>query len=276
MWNLPRHSRCGKSALAATLLAGSVKLDDLVLDGDVPAGRIGRRCVGTAGQRTRPRAKTAAGVAGVDASLIFDAVSASTSAEQRSSRVLADWLEPPARATAELFRAASPAVGTELATIGARVGTATLLADAVGDLDRDRERGRPNPILAGACSKDEAIDRVDQDARLVARRVRELTGEGLAAALWGPAWMAGLHRSAGRSMTCKASASYTPEWGPEPRHDVGAGHSRPTSGGLWDRTKRRVGNLCDRFHCCECCDCCDCCCDCCCTCDSCECCGCDC
>lgn len=259
---LAPHTHAVRAGVAATLLSASIKMADYVRDGDAPGGRAGGVLAAAAHRRTLPRAERAAARAGVDAALVHAAVAASSATERRASAVLCDWTEPAAVATAELFRAAAPGFATDMVAIGREVGAATLLADAAGDLDDDRERGRPNPILAGACSRDDAVTAMNASAGLVARRVRALTGDGLATALWGPAWTTGLRRSAGLAPRCRTTLSYTPEWGPGPEppasgragdaHDAGA-----PADDLGERARRRLAWCNDTCLCCDCpCDCC--------------------
>lgn len=270
-----------KVAVAATLLAGTAKLADVAVDRDAPGGRLTSAVAGRWSKRLGPVAAAAAATANVDHAVVRTALVAAADAERRSSPVLDDWTEPTATATGALFRAAAVGREDELAAIGAEVGRATLLADAVGDVDRDRRAGIPNPILAGACTADEAVDRVAAAADTVALRVHHLTGDGLAAALWGPAWRTGLRRATGRRRlgACGCRAQHDPA-SPAPEAPPGGSTWDPVDGGSKKSRRRKRGgsptgaadstwctacDCCGDVACCcacdslcDCCDCCDC------------------
>ncbi len=180
---------------AVSLLAAGIALDDKVADGDLPGGRLLRRPAGRWAARIVGDGVALAEPAGIDAAAVVAAQARSRAVEAARPADLATWCAP----VEDAFAAAFAPIGLD--GVGAAVGRVTLLADAVADRSDDERRGAANPIVAGACTVDEAVAAVDRDLRFVASTVAAARPGSLSAALWGPAWRSGVERSMG-THTC--------------------------------------------------------------------------
>lgn len=223
---------------AVSLLAAGIALGDHVADADSHAVRVARRPLDRAATRLLADGRALADDAGLDADAIVGAVARSRAAEQSRATDLDAWCGPVEDAYAAAFARSG------LDGVGAAVGRATLLADAVSDLDDDARTGAANPILAGACTADEAVALVERDLAHVAGAVAEARPGSLAAALWGPAWRNGLSKAVGRPLAAPVA--------------VGAvGLAMAPMADWGGRGKRRRGS----DDACDCCCCACCCCD---------------
>jgi hypothetical protein len=192
---LAPDDRATRVGVAAALLSAWVRLEDAVRDGDAPAGRAGRTAARAAARRLRPRALAAAAAADVDLPALHDALRRSAEVETGRPSSLDAWCAPAEDATAAVVAGLRSDVLTDVAR---GIGRATLLADAVGDVEADRRAGRPNPLLAGAADRASAIAEIRRTAHRVAADVAAACGAGsLSAVLWGPCWSAGLRRAQG-------------------------------------------------------------------------------
>lgn len=265
---------------AVSLLAAGIALDDKVADGDLPGGRLLRRPAGRWAARIVGDGVALAGPAGLDPAPIVAALDRSRAVERTRPVDLAAWCAP----VEDAYAAAFAPVGME--GVGAAVGRVTLLADAVADRTADARRGAPNPILAGACTTGAAVARVDADLRFVAEAVAAARPGSLSAALWGPAWRAGVERSMGVAPACTIHPEHrsggvlagaaalgvvglamapASQFGPGASPPPGWGAGQPPPG--WPggpvpppgQGRRRKRDWCDDG--CECCCCACCCCD---------------
>lgn len=225
---------------AVSLLAAGIALGDHVADAGSRPVRIARRPLGRAAERLLADGTALATDAGLDPDAIVGAVARSRAAEQAGATDLAAWCGPVEDAYAAAFARSG------LDGVGAAVGRATLLADAVADLDDDARTGAANPILAGACTRDEAVALVEHDLVLVSSTVAEARPGSLSAALWGPAWRNGLSKAVGRSLAAPVAVGA-----------VGLAMT-PMAGGGRRRNRDRAEDACDCCCCaCCCCDLCD-------------------
>lgn len=269
-----------------SLLTAAIRLRDDAEDGDLPLSRATSRPARAWADRLERAATPTLRDAGIDVARVRAAAAASRRVEQRRSVALADWVSPVASSYAAVF----DVVG--VGDLGACIGRATLLADAVGDLHDDRLTGRPNPVLSGACTVAEAAAVVDEDVSRVGREVRQLLPGSLAALLWGTAWRRGIDTLVGRVVTrprhghvcATADPDPEPTWPsatPSTDELTDGPLSQPatTPIGPADGAPRRDGwcrRCVDRCDVCSSCgDCCSCCGDCCsgdcCSCDCCDC-----
>ena len=237
---------------AVSLLAAETALADDLDDGDVPGGRPGRAVARRMVTRLSTDATRLAAGAGIDVDAFRRATARAREAEVDRSSDLTAWTEPVEDAYRIVF------APTGLPETGARIGRATLLADAVADLGDDERDGRANPILTGAVTLDDAADDVRRTAASVAADVEGVAPGSLAAALWGPCWTEGLDRSMAptlghtrcRSCAAPVAIGMLLAFGRRSSRDRERRHRQQHSESCW--------------CCCDCCDCCFClsCCDC--------------
>lgn len=247
---------------AVSLLAAGIALDDKVADDDLPGGRLLRHPARRWAARIVGDGVALADPAGLDPRPILAARDRSRAVERARPSDLAAWCAP----VEDAFAAAFAPVGLD--GVGAAVGRVTLLADAVADRDDDARTGAANPIVAGACTRAEAIARVDADLATVAATVAAAAGPGsLSAALWGPAWRSGVESAMGvhrHRATCAHAAAEPAERRSGVRALAGAvalgvGVAPAMAGPGPDGRRRRKRDWCDEG--CDCCCCTICCCD---------------
>lgn len=174
---------------AVSLLAAGVALDDKAADGDLPLGRALRRPARRVAVRLAGQGRRLGEDVGIDVDAVTDALAASREVERQRPGSLDAWCAP----VEDAYRAVFAACG--LGPVGAAVGRVTLLADAVADRDDDAAVDAPNPILAGACTLDEAVAVVRADVEAVGAEVAAVAPGTLAAALWGRGWRTGVERA---------------------------------------------------------------------------------
>ncbi|GGK52893.1 DUF5685 family protein [Nocardia camponoti] len=280
-------------AATASLLLGAAKIRDHVVDGD--AGRVSRVPMRrVAGGWAASAHASAAGI-GLDLAPLVAAIDGQQELEA-SSRDL-DALTGPSQVCASAFfghsakLAGRPENVAGLEEIGREVGRIAHVVDAIEDLERDKERGRFNPLVASGTSADEARKLVRDSGSRVGMTARELGLAETPAVRWAlldP--LAGLVRRIGHAggKACRAtrheataqSAPYQSPPGqrpnrPGPLHASGlilgvyctglaccVDHTSPCSGERKDAWGKNCDTCCDGCDCCSNCgDCCDC--DCC-------------
>ncbi|MFC9996463.1 DUF5685 family protein [Nocardia sp. NPDC127526] len=146
-------------AATASLLLGAAKIRDHVDDGDT--GRLSAGPLTRVSDRWRARAQAAAAPIDLDIEPLIAAIESQARLENSADSRLDDLTAPTQLCAAELFAhtailAGKPENADALREAGWHFGRIAHLADAIEDLDEDRERGRFNPLAATGTSAEQA------------------------------------------------------------------------------------------------------------------------
>lgn len=285
-------------AATASLLLGAAKIRDHVDDGDTPG--LARRPLRRFSDTWAARARRQGAEIGLDVEPLLAAIATQSSLEARDRSVMGtvDELTGPTQlCAAALFGHSARLAGrpenvAALREIGRGVGRIAHLSDAIADLERDRARGRFNPLDATGTDLPRAYDLVRESESRVRRAAAEADLDQLPTVRWAlldP--LSSLLRSLGRGLglatghVCRtpvAAQRNSPYEFPAPldkRRDRpgpfrSAGlvlgvyctglaccvdHTRPCSGKQKDAWAKRCGNCCECGDSCSSCgDCCSC------------------
>ncbi len=322
-------------AATASLLLGAAKIRDHVDDGDAAA--VARRPMRRVSNTWAARARQQAAQIGLDVAPLLAAIAtqgglearalatsrqqtgfdvapmltdapqmramASSSAERRTEITLDDLTGPTQLCAATLFGHTATLAGrpenvAALREIGRHVGRIAHLADAIEDLERDRARGRFNPLEATGTGMPRAYDLLRESES----RIRQVAAEAELDQLPTVRWalldpLASLLRRLGEglgfavghvcrtSVTAQQHSPYEfPSTDKDPRRPSAFGavgqflgvyctgiaccvdHNSPCDGRRKKAWRKKCGDCCDCADCCsncgECCKCDGCCCDC--------------
>lgn len=146
-------------AATASLLLGAAKIRDHIDDGD--SGRVARQPLARVSSRWDARARAAADDIGLDVEPLIAAIESQAwieraiaeSARADDRDLLAELTAPTQLCAADLFAhtavlAGRPENVDALREVGWHFGRIAHLADAIEDLESDRERGKFNPLTA--------------------------------------------------------------------------------------------------------------------------------
>lgn len=289
-------------AATASLLLGAAKIRDHVDDGD--AGAFARRPMRKISDSWATRAQRQADAIGLDVAPLLTAIAAQPGLEARAAEgCLEDLTGPTQLCAATLFGHTATLAGrpenvAALQEIGRHVGRIAHLADAIEDLERDRARGRFNPLDATGTDMPRAYELVRESEASIRRAAVEAELDQVPTVRWAlldP--LAALLRNLGRGLglitghTCRASANHEPyrfpsaperkSSGPGPLKAIGqicgvyctgaaccVDHNSPCDGRRKKAWRKKCKDCCDACECCgncgECGKCCGdgCCCDC--------------
>lgn len=298
-------------AATASLLLGAAKIRDHVDDGD--AGALARGPMRKVSHSWAARAQRQADNIGLDVAPLLAAIATQSSIEKRAASghlvsnaapATLDALTGPTQlCAATLFGHTATLAGrpenvAALEEIGRHVGRIAHLADAIEDLERDRARGRFNPLDATGTDMPRAYELVRESEASIRRAAAETELDQVPTVRWAlldP--LAALLRNLGRGLglvtghTCRASANHQPyqfpsapeqkSSGPGPLKAIGqicgvyctgaaccVDHNSPCDGRRKKAWRKKCKDCCDACECCgncgECGKCCGdgCCCDC--------------
>ncbi|MEU4648190.1 DUF5685 family protein [Nocardia fluminea] len=177
-------------AATASLLLGAAKIGDHVDDGD--AGVLARRPMRRVSNAWAERAQRQADLIGLDVRPMLNAIAGQSALESRAMAagtpggairrmevITLDELTGPTQlCAATLFGHTATLAGrpenvAALQEIGRHVGRIAHLADAIEDLERDRARGRFNPLAATGTDMPRAYDLLRESES----RIREAASE---------------------------------------------------------------------------------------------------
>ncbi|WP_067720770.1 DUF5685 family protein [Nocardia yamanashiensis] len=148
-------------AATASLLLGAAKIRDHIDDGDT--GKMAGLPLARVSNRWHSRARAAAGEIGLDVEPLIAAIESQASLENTPGTTLDALTAPTQLCAAELFGhtailADRPENADALREVGWHFGRIAHLADAIEDLEADREHGRFNPLTATGTSTAEAYE----------------------------------------------------------------------------------------------------------------------
>ncbi|MFF2553812.1 DUF5685 family protein [Nocardia sp. NPDC058058] len=154
----PADSPGVQLAATASLLLGAAKIRDHIDDGDTR--RLSKRPMAHVANRWHTRARAAAAPIGLDIDPLITAIESQVALEE-SGATLAELTAPTQLCAAELFAhtailAGRPENADALREAGWHFGRIAHLADAIEDIDEDREAGRFNPLTATGTSTTDA------------------------------------------------------------------------------------------------------------------------
>ncbi|MEV0771685.1 DUF5685 family protein [Nocardia salmonicida] len=204
-------------AATASLLLGAAKIRDHVDDGDASA--VARGPMRRVSNTWAVRAEQQADLIGLDVRPMLNAIATQSSLESRAaafsaqgraghpdSTSLDELTGPTQLCAATLFGYTATLAGrpenvAALQEIGRHVGRIAHLADAIEDLERDRARGRFNPLEATGTDMPRAYDLLRESESRIRRAAAEAELDQLPTVRWAlldP--LASLLRSLGRGL----------------------------------------------------------------------------
>ncbi|KAF0849297.1 DUF5685 family protein [Nocardia caishijiensis] len=246
-------------AATASLLLGAAKIRDHADDGDAVA--LARGPMRKVADSWATRAQRQADSIGLDVGPLLSAIAMQSALEKRAVAsclaerppaqlvdviTLDDLTGPTQLCAATLFGHTATLAGrpenvAALAEIGRHVGRIAHLADAIEDLERDRARGRFNPLDATGTDMPRAYELVRESEASIRRAAAEAELDQVPTVRWAlldP--LAALLRNLGRGLglltghVCRVSANH------EPYQFPSAPEQKPTAPGPF----RAIGQIC--------------------------------
>ncbi|MEU4809468.1 DUF5685 family protein [Nocardia fluminea] len=188
-------------AATASLLLGAAKIGDHVDDGD--AGVLARRPMRRVSNAWAERAQQQADLIGLDVRPMLSAIAGQSALESRAMAAgtqggairprevitLEELTGPTQLCAATLFGHTATLAGrpenvAALREIGRHVGRIAHLADAIEDLERDRARGRFNPLDATGTDMPRAYDLLRESESRIRRAASEAELDQLPTVRW--------------------------------------------------------------------------------------------
>ncbi|MEU0545528.1 DUF5685 family protein [Nocardia sp. NPDC005978] len=247
----PADSPGVRLATTASLLLGAAKIRDHLDDGETARGAV--RPLARVSGRWHAQAHDAAAGIGLDIAPLVAAIESQTALEQAAARhgvhtgpadldALNRLTAPTQLCAAELFAhtailAEQPANADALRTAGWHFGRIAHLADAIEDLDHDREHGKFNPLTATGIGAEQAHELLRESNSLLRAALVSVGLERVGSVRWlllDP--LNGVVRRLGRaanvvhactSRACGSRAGHGSEWSPGTESietGLGAGH----------------------------------------------------
>ncbi|MFE9785949.1 DUF5685 family protein [Nocardia salmonicida] len=191
-------------AATASLLLGAAKIRDHVDDGDASA--VARAPMRRVSNTWAARAEQQADLIGLDVRPMLQAIATQSALESRAAASLDELTGPTQLCAATLFGHTATLAGrpenvAALQEIGRHVGRIAHLADAIEDFERDRARGRFNPLEATGTDMPRAYDLLRESESRIRRAAAEAELDQLPTVRWAlldP--LASLLRSLGRGL----------------------------------------------------------------------------
>ncbi|MGW6810342.1 DUF5685 family protein [Nocardia sp. NPDC055050] len=194
-------------AATASLLLGAAKIGDHVEDGDTSV--LTRRPMRRVSNAWAARAQQQADLIGLDVGPMLTAIATQSSMESRAAVeviTLEELTGPTQLCAATLFGHTATLAGrpenvAALQEIGRHVGRIAHLADAIEDRERDRARGRFNPLEATGTDMPRAYDLLRESESRIRQAASEAELDQLPTVRWAlldP--LASLLRSLGRGL----------------------------------------------------------------------------
>ncbi|APE37702.1 regulator [Nocardia mangyaensis] len=259
-------------AATASLLLGTAKIRDHVDDGDVSV--LARRPMRRVSGSWAERARTQAAQIGLDVEPMLAAIASQPALEARvaetghetPARMLDELTGPTQLCAATLFGHTATLAGrpenvAALREIGRHVGRIAHLADAIEDLERDRARGRFNPLDATGTDLPRAYELVRESESRVRRAAAEAELDQLPTVRWAlldP--LASLLRALGRGLgiatghVCRTPASSSAVSAAQQHSPYGLSsplHKGPKKPGPLEAAGLILGVYCTGIACCS-------------------------
>ncbi|TCK00584.1 DUF5685 family protein [Nocardia alba] len=255
-------------AATASLLLGAAKIRDHVDDGDASA--VARAPMRRVSNTWAARAERQAELIGLDVAPMLNAIATQSALESRAaafqaqgragSTSLDELTGPTQLCAATLFGHTATLAGrpenvAALQEIGRHVGRIAHLADAIEDLERDRARGRFNPLEATGTDMPRAYELLRESESRIRQAASEAELDQLPTVRWAlldP--LASLLRTVGRGLglavghTCRTPAAaqqHSPYEFPSP-----PGRRRPSRPGPFKAGGLILGVYCTGVACC--------------------------